>query len=271
MSPRTPLLSTLLLALLGFSSCESIQTAPKGSPRIEVAVVYRVEESFFSPFTDAIDKKGVQALLQEAVHPLANIGLRFYAIPADQYGKGQKWPDYIMTVSALSCTPDRRVKTTKVKVKDEAPQDNSKEKTAESNPLETGSADGKSADSQPSKDQSAEDKLAKSKPKEITQIRATLYGVSCKLDVQLSKVRVDAPQLIVGESKATGSSSTSRDDKSQKLPLTKKADEENDTALTESMIQSAFSAAAKRAFVELQKPIDRELRSLIPPKKVGAR
>jgi len=233
------LLPTLILTIAGFSSCETIQTAPKGSPRIEVQVVYEVGDDFYAPFAEGIDKKEIQTLLQKSVNPLADIGLRFYAIPADQYREGQKQPDYVMHVRATSCKPNRQIHKKITKVEDES--------------------EGKDGDGK------------KKEPKEITTITAELYGVSCKLSVKLSKRRADAPALVVGEKDASGGSSTFRDDESAAYALQKKGEEENDTAVTGRMLRSAFAEAAKRAFAELQKPIDRELQATTPPKKGGTR
>lgn len=245
---RSILLSGLLLTAAGFFSCESIQTAPKGSARIEVQVVYEVDESFYSPFVKDVNRGAIQRILEESVQPLADIGMRFYAIPSSNYEKDQTTPDYVMTIRAVDCTPDLRVTKTKKQV-----------------PIEDEHAEKKDGDKK------EDGKKEKPKTKEVITIKANLYSVSCKLDVKLQKRRIDAPALIVGNTKGTGSSSKGNEDKSLRLGLHKKADEENDSELTEKMLQSAFAGAASRAFGELQKPIDRELAPLSKPTSGSAK
>jgi hypothetical protein len=255
MTYRSILLSGLLLTAAGFFSCESIQTAPKGSARIEVQVVYEVDESFYSPFVKDVNRGAIQRILEESVQPLADIGMRFYAIPSSNYEKGQTTPDYVMTIRAVDCTPDLRVTKTKKQV-----------------PIEGEHAEKEDGDKKEG-DKKEGDKKEKEKPKtkEVVTIKANLYSVACKLEVKLQKRRNDAPALIVGNTKGTGSSSKGNEDKSLRLGLHKKADEENDSELTEKMLQGAFAGAASRAFGELQKPIDRELAPLSKPTSGSAK
>lgn len=246
MKKRSILLSALLVAGTGLFSCESIQTAPKGSPRIEVQVVYQVDEGFYSPFVKDVNKAAIQRILEESVQPLADIGMRFYAIPSDSYEKGQKVPDYVMTVRAVDCNPDLRVTKTKTEVPVEGEGKQDAKKTEDGKPV-------------------------KPETKEVVTIKARLYSVSCKLAVTLQKRRADAPALVVGSTEGTGAGTTSSSDTSIRLGLHKKADEENDSALTEQMLERALSGAASKAFAGLQKPIDRELSQLAKPSDGTAR
>ena len=89
-----------LLAVLGTSACQGISQPPKGTPRLEVEVTVRLDESYTSKFVridDALTRR-----VEEAVLSRADLGLRFYPVLARQYAAGSHHPEYLMTVEVRS-------------------------------------------------------------------------------------------------------------------------------------------------------------------------
>ncbi|MEM7306659.1 MAG: hypothetical protein AAF682_08315 [Planctomycetota bacterium] len=89
-----------LTALFGLvlASCSSNSAAPEGSPRVEVELRVEVDEAVFSPFDPSVDREAILELIDGAVQPLADVGLRFYPVPAEVYTEGDERPEYALTV-----------------------------------------------------------------------------------------------------------------------------------------------------------------------------
>lgn len=89
--------STLLaLSLVTLVACESI--APKGSPRVEVELETTVDAEFLGALVNVSQDSELVAAIRRAVQSEADLGLRFYATPAEAYSEGDTRPEYQMTV-----------------------------------------------------------------------------------------------------------------------------------------------------------------------------
>ncbi len=107
MSPSLRFATLLALAALPLTSCNSIRNAPKGAPRLEVEVVYEIDDAFYSPFDASADREQIAQAVREAIEPYADVGLRFYATPSETYGDDANRPTFLMTVRALGIEPER--------------------------------------------------------------------------------------------------------------------------------------------------------------------
>jgi hypothetical protein len=76
---------------------EKFRTAPEGSPRVEVEVELVVHDSFYESLED-VDRDALEAQMEEMTLSFANLGLRFYPVPADAYGMGDDRPERQMRV-----------------------------------------------------------------------------------------------------------------------------------------------------------------------------
>lgn len=96
-------LATLLVLVGGCQDLNSLVTgekfllAPKGSPRVEVEVDFVVHESFFAPL-EGVDREALAMEMEEVVLSLAELGLRFYPVPAKAYATGDARPERRMLV-----------------------------------------------------------------------------------------------------------------------------------------------------------------------------
>jgi hypothetical protein len=90
------------------SACQGISKPPKGTPRLELEVAVRLDESYTSKIgrlDEALTRR-----VEEAVLSRADLGLRFYPVLARQYTSGSHHPEYLMTVEvrALGYDIDHR-------------------------------------------------------------------------------------------------------------------------------------------------------------------
>ena len=96
-------LSTLLVLAGGCQDLSSVvtgekfRTAPEGSPRVEVEVELVVHDSFYDSM-EGVDRDALEEEMEEMALSLANLGLRFYPVPADAYGMGDDRPERHMRI-----------------------------------------------------------------------------------------------------------------------------------------------------------------------------
>lgn len=91
--PHAALGILLLSATLG---CEGVSRAPAGSPRLELGVTVRVDDSYRGKLQGA-GQELAQAVT-DAVMARADIGLRFYPVLMSDYGDNDAYPDYRLNV-----------------------------------------------------------------------------------------------------------------------------------------------------------------------------
>lgn len=114
--------ATGLAALLALASgCQDLNSmvtgekflqAPAGSPRVEVEVELVVHDSFYESLED-VDRdtrEALEAEMEEMTLSLANLGLRFYPVPADAYDSGDDRPErrLLVEVSDLDVSVDEK-------------------------------------------------------------------------------------------------------------------------------------------------------------------
>lgn len=112
---RLAALGALLTLATGCQDLNSLVTgqkflvAPKGSPRVEVEVDFVVHDSFYAAL-DGVDRTALEADMEDLVLGLADLGLRFYPVPADAYESGDARPERHMLVelSELSIAVDEK-------------------------------------------------------------------------------------------------------------------------------------------------------------------
>ena len=93
------LIPFLILPLaLAATACQSIKAAPEGSPRVEVELIVKVDPAAYDEFAEEVDRDQLQKLVEDAVLPLADVGLRFYPVPSDAYKGDDTRPEYALTV-----------------------------------------------------------------------------------------------------------------------------------------------------------------------------
>ena len=88
--------SVALAATLFFTSCADIPRAPAGSPRVELEVQIKLDDTYTSQL------QGAGSELLEAVADVvlakADVGLRFYPVLSQNYGRKDPRPDYVMAI-----------------------------------------------------------------------------------------------------------------------------------------------------------------------------
>ena len=89
-------LPVLALACLPLLACQNIRSAPEGSPRVEVELILSAADDMFAPFDDEVDRDALRAAFEEAVQPVADVGLRFYPVPSEVYGEDDVRPEYAL-------------------------------------------------------------------------------------------------------------------------------------------------------------------------------
>ena len=88
------------LALMTLTSCESLTgVAPADTPRVEIELAVVVNDAFVEPFVDVDEESELFAAVRDAVRAEADLGLRFYPTPSEEYGENDKRPPYLMTVN----------------------------------------------------------------------------------------------------------------------------------------------------------------------------
>jgi hypothetical protein len=92
----TARVSLALLAVLTCSSCETISSAPKGSPRVELEVVVNLDATYSTKLTGS-NPELLRAIADLAMTK-ADLGLRFYPVLSSQYGPKDPRPEYLLTV-----------------------------------------------------------------------------------------------------------------------------------------------------------------------------
>lgn len=95
---KTLIPSLILPLALAATGCQSIKAAPEGSPRVEVELVIEVDQAVYDQFAEEVDRDQLRGLVEEAVLPLTDVGLRFYPVPSDAYDGGDKRPEYALTI-----------------------------------------------------------------------------------------------------------------------------------------------------------------------------
>ena len=88
--------SVALVATLFFTSCTDIPRAPAGSPRVELEVQIKLDDTY----TGQLQGAGPELLeaVADVVLAKADVGLRFYPVLSQNYGRRDPHPDYVMTV-----------------------------------------------------------------------------------------------------------------------------------------------------------------------------
>jgi hypothetical protein len=112
--------SLLVLALtLLAPACRSIKAAPEGSPRVEVELAIEVDPAVYDHFAEEVDRARLRGLIEEAVLPLSDVGLRFYPVPTEAYQDGDIHPEYALTihVQRFEVVPSHRL----IEVEGQAP------------------------------------------------------------------------------------------------------------------------------------------------------
>ena len=92
------LIPAVVLPLALAAGCQSIKSAPEGSPRVEVELVVQVDPAVYDPFAEEVSRDELRGLVEDAVVPLADVGLRFYPVPSDAYEDDDKRPEYALTI-----------------------------------------------------------------------------------------------------------------------------------------------------------------------------
>ena len=85
-----------LLAALACASCETIDQAPKGSPRVELEVTVNVDASYSGKLAGVGDD--LARAIADLVLTKADLGLRFYPVLSRQYGPKDARPEYLLIV-----------------------------------------------------------------------------------------------------------------------------------------------------------------------------
>jgi hypothetical protein len=94
-----------MCSVLPALGCQNIKSAPEGSPRVEVELIVQVDSAVYEPFDAEVDKDELRKLVQDAVLPLADVGLRFYPVPSDAYSSGDERPEYALTIHVQRFEP----------------------------------------------------------------------------------------------------------------------------------------------------------------------
>lgn len=98
---------TALAAAVSSAGCQDVHTfvtgerflaPPEESPRVEIELVVEVPDSFFDALQGE-DEKELALAISERVLGLADVGMRFYPVPTDEYGRGDAHPPYRLSVS----------------------------------------------------------------------------------------------------------------------------------------------------------------------------
>jgi len=93
---------------LGSASCQDVHAfvtgekffkAPKGSPRVEVELVVKVQDSFYQSLEVPGGTAELDRAIADRVLALADVGMRFYPILSSEYGKKAGRPEHIMLVT----------------------------------------------------------------------------------------------------------------------------------------------------------------------------
>jgi hypothetical protein len=99
---------TVLLAALAASSCQNLSTlvtgekfilAPEGSPRVELELTVDPQDSLFEVFGNVEVEDELRSSMSDLVLSMADVGMRFYPILDEQYGRNDEHPPYVMNVS----------------------------------------------------------------------------------------------------------------------------------------------------------------------------
>ncbi|MEX1023691.1 MAG: hypothetical protein WD226_01320 [Planctomycetota bacterium] len=87
-----------LLALLPLAACQGISSAPEQSPRVETELDLSMDGSLENALV--LESRGDLAfLLEDAILPHADLGLRLYVVPAANYGSEHERPRYALRIS----------------------------------------------------------------------------------------------------------------------------------------------------------------------------
>ena len=88
------------LSALLVSSCRGVSDAPEGFPRVETELAVEIDPSFAGSLTRGPNGPSVEEVVVRTVESLADMGLRFYAVPTRSYtDEGLERPPFLMTVS----------------------------------------------------------------------------------------------------------------------------------------------------------------------------
>lgn len=106
-SVRTFTIALGFLTLAGLSACQDMNTfltgekfsrAPQGSPRVEAELTVAVDDSFAAAFASVGQAVELSDATSELVLSLADMGTRFYAVPAGDYASTDVRPRYAMQI-----------------------------------------------------------------------------------------------------------------------------------------------------------------------------
>ncbi len=85
-----------LLAWLFCPSCQTVSSAPEGSPRLELEVVVDVDPSYAGKLQ--VTGEDFTRSVRDLVLSKADVGMRFYPVLSTQYQPKDPRPEYLMTV-----------------------------------------------------------------------------------------------------------------------------------------------------------------------------
>lgn len=117
MDSTHPLSQRLALAVaaltIGAAGCQDMRTfmtgepfekAPEHSERVEVELFVRLDEAVFADLDGDAVRTELELATHDTVLDLADVGLRFYAIPTDDYGDADAHPEHVLRVEIESLT-----------------------------------------------------------------------------------------------------------------------------------------------------------------------
>lgn len=99
-SPNRLTLASFTILALSLAACRGIPKARAGTARVELEVDVAVEEGARANVRESA--KALDDLVQSVVLGHADVGLRFYPVPARDYSSGQARPPHLMTVRLRS-------------------------------------------------------------------------------------------------------------------------------------------------------------------------
>ena len=96
---RTPLLTSFALVPALCPACQTISKAPTGAPRVETEYALEFDSSLFEALDPGADAGAIERVVNRTVRPLADMELRFYAVPSADYKSDHVRPPYHLTIA----------------------------------------------------------------------------------------------------------------------------------------------------------------------------
>ena len=95
---KSPVFALAAIAALPFAACQTISSAPEGSPRVEVELLVEVADDVYAPFHADVARDEINAIIEETIFPIADVGLRFYPVHSGVYQPDDDRPEYLLKV-----------------------------------------------------------------------------------------------------------------------------------------------------------------------------